>query len=250
MANPTGRGGIDSPDFIESATPHENPVQISLSELAIRLGWPHVFERTGNVLYHDNFEFGVGDWVVNGDVAGDIPCVASRGLMVSPYSVKLILQNGEFSFSYMRKRVAYPYLTTYGVEVSFLPTAEFGSFDFGFTVFTGEYRYPCYAAWDDVGHRWMLFTDAGGYVEVATYQIDAWDNPVWHPVKIVANMVTKRYCRLMYDAEDLALSDYGINEVADTTAPHMMIYIGAYQAGTRTGDIYVDNVLLTINEPE
>lgn len=249
MAKAIGRGGIDSPDFIETATPHQNPVQITLSELAIRLGWPHVFERTGNVLYYDNFDCGLGDWTKGGDIATDKPQCCTRALLASPYSARLTLQGGDAAFSYMRKRIAYPYLTTYGFELSFLPTAEFGMLDFGMVVYTGEYKYSAYGRYWDVGHNWWIFDDTGEYVEIATYSIDAWDVQVWHPVKVVFDFYNKRFARIMFDAEDYGLSDYGVFEVADTKTPHMEIYIGANQVGSRTGDVYIDNVLITINEP-
>lgn len=249
MAKPEGHGGIDYPDYIQATTPHSNPVQITLAELAIRLGFPQVFERTGNVLFYETFENGVSDWNPSGSPAQNKACLASRGLLNSPYSAKLGLDTTVSGFSTINKFLGYPYVTTFGFEMSFLADDQFGDLRVGLYVRTGVYRYSVWWSYSDVTYEWAVLTTGPVWQTVETYDIATYDHVSWHTVKIVADIPNEQYARLMFDTEDVGLSAIPLLRTDDTTKPYLALYIQNFIAGTRDVNIYVDNVILTINEP-
>lgn len=249
MAKATGHGGIDSPDFIQATTPHQNPVEITLSELAIRLGYPGVFERTGNVLHYDTFEYGLSTWSLVGDVSSHVPRLSCKGLLQSPYALKLPMAIATAAYSTARKRIAYPYITTYGLEISFLPMEAFGLLYFGATIYTGEYAYYCYMQYRDDESKLYIMNYQGVFVEVATYNIDAHFNPIWHPVKLVVDLVNERYARVMVDGLDLGLSTYPLYKSASAESAYILLYISNTESGGIRGTMHIDNFILTINEP-
>lgn len=249
MAKPQGHGGIDSPDFIQATTPHSNPVEITLSELAIRLGYPGVFERTGNVLHYDTFEYGLSTWSLSGDVSNHVPVLSCMGLLQSPYALKLPMAIATPAYSTARKRIAYPYITTYGFELSFLPMEDFGLLYCGIRIYTGTYAYHFYYKHTNPDGKWFIQNETGLFVEVATYGIDAHFNPIWHPVKLVVDLVNERYGRLMVDGLDVGLSSYGVFKSASAERPYMTIYISNEENGGVRGTMHIDNVIVTINEP-
>jgi len=249
MVKPTGKGGIDYPDFIQATTPHSNPVEITRAELAIRLGWPQVFERTGNVLYYESFGYGLSDWNVSSNIAANKPILASRGLLQSPYCARLTIDGTAAGYSDIAKHVGYPYITSFGFEFSFMPTKEFGELYFGILLYTGEKKYSIWARYSDATFIWSILDDTPAYIPVLTYDVGAWNTLVWHPVKMVVDLPNNRYARLMVDAQDVGLTQYVPKTDIDDTPPYLMMGIETFVVGTRKVNIYVDNVILTINEP-
>jgi hypothetical protein len=249
MAKPDGHGGRDYPDYIQGSTPHQNPIEITLAELAIRLGFPHVFERTGNVLFYETFEYGISDWFPSGSAAPNYPVLSSHGLLNSPYSCKLQIVASGAAYSQIAKDVAYPYLTTYGLELAFRPLDEFGYFMFGYQVYTGTHRYSVWCRYYDTDNKWYIYDETGAFQEIATYPIGTWDISVWHPVKVVVDLDNLRYTRFSYDANDLSLASYPLNVVASAVTPRLEIGITLGQVGVELSSVYVDNIILTINEP-
>lgn len=249
MARPTGHGGRDFPDYIQQSTPHENPVEITIAELAIRLGYPAVFERTGNLLYYETFEYGISDWFPLGSAADNYPVLAARGLLNSPYSCLLQINSGPAGYSQIAKNVAYPYLTTYGFELAFRPTDEFGRFMIGIQVYTGTYCHEMFARYDNTVNTWSIYTGVATWTVIATYPMGTSDISVWHPVKLVGDFDNLQYGRFSYDAEDVGLSSYALVSSASAVTPRLEIGATLSQVAAETAGTYVDNVILTMNEP-
>lgn len=249
MAKPTGSGGRDSPDFLQAATPHENPVEITLAELSVRLGFPHVFERTGNVLFYDRFSYGLSDWSLSHDIAANKPVLTSRGLLGSPYSARLVIAGGGSGYSYISRRIAYPYLTVYGTEFSFLPTTEFGQLMFGYQMYTGTRRYSVWIKYLDTTDKWYVYDENGAFVEFAEQGLGTWDIDAWHTAKVVVDMESLQYSRVMFDAQDYSLAAYGVEDLANVAAPRLELMFSVSQEGAETFNLHVDNVVMTINEP-
>lgn len=249
MAKPTGHGGIDSPDFLQATTPHANPVEITIAELAVRMGFPHVFERTGNVLFYDRFEYGISDWGLSHDIAANKPVLTSRGLLASPYSAALVIAGGAAGYSYISKRVAYPYLTVFGTEFSFLPTDEFGELLFGYQLYTGADRLSVWIKYNDVTDKWYVYNGVGAFVEFAEQGLGTWDIEAWHTAKVVVDMANLQYARVMIDAEDYSLADYAVEVVAVPAAPRLELVFSTTQLGALVYNLHIDNVIMTINEP-
>jgi len=249
MAKPTGHGGIDYPDFLQGTTPHENPIEITRAEHAIRMGYPQVFERTGNLLFIEGFENGLGDWNPNQSHAANAPQLATRGLMRSPYCVKLVIDPTPAGFSSIRKHLGYPYVTTFGLEYSFLADDSFGLLLWGIIIYTGEFKYTVWSSYSDVTHLWAVLDDVPAYQTVLDYDIGAWDHMSWHTVKVVADLVNEQYARMSVDKYDMGISQYVVRKQPDVTPPYIYLGIDTFIAGARVVNIYVDNVILTINEP-
>ncbi len=249
MAKPTGRGGIDYPDWLQATTPHSNPVEITLAELAVRLGFPHVFERTGNVLFYETFSYGLSDWNVTQSPAANKPLLSTRGLLNSPYSAKLVSDGTLHGYSIIRKDLGYPYLTVFGMEFSFQPSAAIGELYFGIIVYTGSVKHSIWVMYEDSTYKWYVLDNTPAYREVLTYDIGAWDHTNWHTAKIVADLTNERYIRLAIDNEDVGLTSYTPRQDNDTTAPYIYISVDSHTLGTRVYNLFVDNVILTINEP-
>lgn len=249
MALPQGHGGIDHPDWIQSTTPHSNPVNITLAELAIRLGFPQVFERTGNVLFYEGFEYGLSDWNPNQNKAANTPMLYSKGLLDSPYCVRLAIDGTPGSYSLIQKNLGYPYLTTFGMEFSFSPTTFMGTLNFGIIVYTGTIKHSIWVSYNDSVYTWSILDNTPAYKNVLTYDVGSWDHSSWHTAKVVADLVNERYARFMIDNEDVGISSYVPRQDADNTPAYIYLGIDTFILGTRVYNVYVDNIIFTINEP-
>ncbi|GAH29279.1 unnamed protein product, partial [marine sediment metagenome] len=90
-----------------------------LSELAVRLGSISQFDRRGDVIFQDSFEYGLGKWLLCGDKTGDEQILISKRSRSGGYCVKLTGGSEGSLYSAMYIHLAYPVLSKLGMECHF-----------------------------------------------------------------------------------------------------------------------------------
>lgn len=248
MTKPIGYGGRDYPDFHSPDMPHQSDVEISLTELAIRGGWNGVMERTGNVLYHENWHNGENDWYeVFVPGTGRIE-LTTDGSYMSAYAIALVSSVTDQQ-TYLGKEIAIPYLSTFGVEVSWLAKASFNWFMVSLSVYTGTRRLLGSLKYDLDNTR-LLYRDEDNNFQVIDnidVTIDAYTG--WHTLKLVADYASDSYTRCFFDLDDYALTDTLMHSSVDAREPTLRIGLTVGAAALADSRVLFDNVILTINEP-
>lgn len=203
-----------------------------LGELAARLGSIDTFDRRGDVIWMDDFECGLKAWRVFGGTAD-----LSRSRALSGcYSARLVDAS-------VTHEEPYPVLTPMGVEMTFSGLGSVTWVQFRMDLYDGANLSSAWVRWQSAGTLEIL-GPFGTWVQVAT-GVEFDDEPTrFDHWKLVVNWDAGRYERLLVNSTTYVLTSYGFYVSVDTSTPRLSIDVH-----TSGGTVYLDNVILTYNEP-
>ena len=72
---------------------------------------------------------------------------------------------------------------------------------------------------------------------------------MWHNLKLVCDVATKKYVRLILDDTEYDISAINVYSTSDNSLPNIYCYIGIENEGTGNYTVYYDGFILTNNEP-
>lgn len=219
-----------------------------LNEQAIRLGAANPWERNGDVVYFDDFENGVERWrtlleppvwssasSATGGFSCRFPLVAAndyRSILWNRYPPYL-MQNRycgvqmSFALGHVNDRI-HIYLGYNDRGRFHIMMIEFISRDTGYDIYYGT------------SHEIVV---GGPYLEE--------DPQIYHTVKLVGDFQTDHYVRMELDGTAIDLSQYEFYTVLGLgeTFNFSVINIEGRNTNLVTSDVFLDNLILTINEP-
>jgi hypothetical protein len=220
-----------------------------LDELAARLGSVVSFDRRGEAAWYDDFEHGLGRWTSNlggTGAAADLSLAYKRQGAVSAH-----LRAGYTSpyLSQISARVRLPNLSRCGLEASFAIVDVTGYITLALVVFTGSR-----VVWGSL--RWGINTktheylDESGVWQTLALNQTAWVGAYgWHTMKLVIDPVNEQYLRFIIDQTTYPAPDHTPYASVDTSPGQIAPSIANTGLAPAVRDIYVDNVILTQNEP-
>jgi hypothetical protein len=220
-----------------------------LDELAVRLGSPVSFDRRGDVLFWDGFEDGYGKWnlsAVGTNAAIDLSLASAHN---GACSLRMVPGSSGLRRALAQRVLGYPVLSAFGLEASFTLHANLQYFALNIYVYTGA------LVWQTLGRYDHTTGEAQIYVPPADWQtIHTLTNPIvdsrgYHTWKLVGDPATGLYVRSILDDEEVDISAYGLTSPVSATSPQLLAEAGAYSIAANTATVYLDDVILTQNEP-
>lgn len=220
-----------------------------LGEQAVRLRSPHLWDRRGDVLYITDFREGLGMFHEAAYGEGADVVLVTGFSRQGAYSVRL--RAGEDDTQEANLQLAFPVQdpSAAGLEFSFsvaqwtaLVTAEIRWYDrtneyIAIVIYDHEHTQLRY-------HR-DLVTEEVLDDDVALNECTRPE----HTLKLVVDMVTGLYARFMLDDQTYSVFDYPVYGQPDNRSPYLTFWITHYGVALHTPDCYIDNVIVTQNEP-
>lgn len=220
-----------------------------MGELAARLGSPVTFNREGNVLFLESFECGLGAWLTWTLGAGSSVEISATWSRIGAYCA--LLTNGAVTPNAARLRTSthYPVLGSIGSEFTL-------AFDDNI-----QYLYIYLDHYDgDVQHRFNLRYDhpnqvlaiytTTGYVTIADPIVLAtWGEYRFHDVKLVVDLATDSYVRLIINETEYNLAAYSAGTFASALGPYVDFWLSVTGNAGSVSHVYIDDVIITQNEP-
>ncbi len=221
-----------------------------LSELAVRLGSEVFFDRRGDVIFIDNFEGGVGRWITSNPEEPDSVLLTSEISRSGGYSVKLTGISPGLESASMYARIPYPVLSKWGFELHIAMGSEIDYLLFYLTKYTGTHFKTGHIKYDRTNQKLQRKVSLTDYEDIVSpfklYQ----SRILFHVFKLVIDLETDKFHRLIVNEKTYDLSAHDIYSHVDTvTSPHVAIGIEVYSHDGDKDYIYVDNVIVTQNEP-
>jgi len=220
-----------------------------MAELAARLGSVDVFDRSGNVIYLDTFSQGKPQWADATYGSGAAVSLTTERAASPPFSVKMTTGQDEEQAAVISLEIAYHHLCKMGLEYSITHHVDQVNHVMHFYHRDGTTRY-LYRILFDVSNGKIYVTHSDGaykkFAEGLNLKSDAF---VFNQVKLVVDTENNQYTRLTFNDETWLLDDYAPLATAESSVPYIeaLIQIGG-PAGSNL-DHYVDNVIITQNEP-
>jgi hypothetical protein len=220
-----------------------------LGELAVRLGSIVRFDRRGDVVFLENFQYGIGRWAPVAIGTGAAVATVTDRFMSAGYSMRVTSPSDALFWTAANLTLPYPYLSKFGFEVGVC----FGSvFDYlvlllsvydGTNQHRGEIRYYYTDSElrlvDQDNSELVLGTNLDLFTGVRAFNV----------FKLICDLDAKEFTRLQINEKLYDLSAYPLREVASSTSPRVLCQIMLYGLSDENDDVYVDNVIVTQNEP-
>jgi hypothetical protein len=222
---------------------------IDNSEVAARLKSCDVFDRRGKVIWIDDFEDPILRWLGVTSGVG-----ASVGLNTTysksgVQSAKCVTGDAVGNYAGINKWLVYPQLSSLGFEISFTYPAAIDYIELHMKIYSTTGYYMPVITMSNTDTCLYYLNDAG--VNVEFHPVIALDGTAgcFNTAKLVVDATTGYYKRYIQNNLEWDLSAIPMRWVASVGFPHYFYYWRIYTGAAANKTAYVDDAILTIDEP-
>lgn len=220
-----------------------------LAELAARLGSPVTFDRRGDVIFMETFEEAtLNKW--QAALYGSGSSVTLSTLRARFGALSALLTAGPVADS--RAALVYysPYgvMSAFGLEAAISRNVIMKSLTFYIDLYDGVNVTSCALRWSFQGSELSYMKENGAWVSLGTVYLSTEPN-VFHVFKLVVNGVSNEYARAVVNNQAFYLGGIAARVSASAILPVLFFDIDLRGDDGPESEVWVDNVIVTQNEP-
>lgn len=220
-----------------------------LAELAARLGSIVTFDRRGDVIHMETWQFGTARWTLTGSGPRASTSLDHTAFLSQATSLLLTGGTGRDGYASAISRIAYPGQLRMGIEASFTTNDETHYIRLGIRLWNGTILYEpatrVYPNADEIGYE----DDDTTYQKAADIPPTYHDANMFHTAKFVFDLSTGEYARVLYNNIEVDLTGYAFKSSASATGAHIEISLYAYSLDGLNALARIDNIIITQDEP-
>ncbi len=239
-------GAPDDSDVVKTGVVHRLD---DLAEAVARRGSPNVWDRRGDVLFLTDFREGLGPFhtAFSGD-GGGIALVTGHSRQ-GAYSIRLRAGSDDDHYAYLHLAFPFQDPSPVGLEFSFSVAEWTEHVRAEIVWYDGTNERVGLVAYNHTAHQLWYWIHPGEWAFLErTITLNECLRPE-HTLKLVVDMATGEYARFMLDDRTYAVFKYPVHVVPDTRAPYWYFAIWQFGVAGHNPDCYIDNVIVTQNEP-
>lgn len=222
---------------------------IDEAELAARLGSINYFDRRGNIIFMDDFENTPIKWVTSTSGAGAAVALSTVTARSGSSSIKLTSGTTISKFAGIYKRLILPPNKKIGYEFSFVLSDNIDHIDFYVWVQSLTKIHKYWVRLDPIAKTVALLQSGGLYPVVGSFNELYVEDTTFHTVKLIVDEETGYFKTLIIDDTVFDLSSYAAVTVNVANPCNVYLTINLVGDGVANGYLYVDDVIVTQNEP-
>lgn len=220
-----------------------------MAELAARMGSIDTFDRRGDVVHLEDFEAGGKRYLYySGGVTSD-PVTSVATAKTGAISAKMTTQAEPPYYCTLHAYHPLPRLTGIGFEAAFTLEADHHFVKISLDHYNGADDYYAEVRYDLVDKALYVRHSDGALKTIASGLALFPYYKAWHVIKLVADYKTGKYQRVILDDKQYDLSAYSLYRVGATALVYLLNSIDFYAPGETQLVSYVDDVIITQNEP-
>jgi hypothetical protein len=238
------------PDWELSAGQKTTYRWADLDELAARLGSPVSYDRRGDMMFSDSFEDGTQKWSLAYGGAGAYCGLSRRSARSGTYSLRMQpgnLAGGGDANAF--RPFPYPVLSAFGLELSFTLHNNLANQELDLWVYTGALVYLMQARLLMAGPAVQIYIPPANWQTVLVPSSTIVSAYAYHTLKMVADPVSGKYVRVLFDGLAANLAPYTIPTAVSVVNAQLIANFRATSINVNVATIYADDVILTQNEP-
>ena len=220
-----------------------------LGEQAVRLGSPHLWDRRGDALYLTDFRDGLGACQIWGNGTGHEEALNTGAARQSAYDVRLRAGSDGQQRAWIQLAMPFQNPSCVGLEFSFSVAPKTWSVDAHIGWYNGTDLYEAIGGYDHTISKAEWLVHPGVWLNPPDALVRHECIRAEHTMKLVVDMTTNQYVRLMIDEKSYDLRSLNPVRTASVFPPYWYFFIYAYGVATFNPDIFIDNVIVTQNEP-
>jgi len=234
---------------IDSTDAWGRMLSIGNAELAIRLGSPVAYDRRGQVILAEDFEKGWNRWTQWLQGVGSAAALDPTTSATGGYCAKLTAGTTLGKFAYLLYRRGILPVGRVGVEFSFAVPGTVERVFISILLDTGVHYYEAKFWWVQVGDDLQINDADAGMTSVGTAKLADANKQRFNTLKGVVDLTTDQYVRLLFNQQEIDISDYAIHPGGAGARPRITIEVGVYGTGGADEIAYIDDIILTLAEP-
>ena len=220
-----------------------------MAELAARLGSISTFDRRGNVIFMDGFESGLAQWALGGSGTNNAVTQCSEFARNGAFCAKLRGGSSLGLYASMVKKLPYPVIGKLGLEASFDGNTDFNYFEVRFQLYDGTTLHTAKLRFTYSTGAMAYYDSNADMIDLVTGLYLASSGELFSTVKLVVDFENEAYERVLFNSDTYDVSGIAYFEEASAADPQIRITLIVINETGNPGLIYVDDVILTQNEP-
>jgi hypothetical protein len=218
-------------------------------EAAARQGSIDIFDRRGNVFFLDGFEEGLAKWETGGSGTGHKEEISATYAENGALSCRLRAGSSNSHFAYIWRNVYTPSNKQVGIEVWYKPVSQYESLGVVLEYYDGTLEHDAAVRLNFSTSKIEYRDDLAAWVELDDLISYPATGVPFYPLKLVVDFDTDLYKRLIHADAEYPMASLQFYTTADARAPSMTVTISHVGVNGQNGELYVENVILTQNEP-
>ena len=219
------------------------------SDLAARLGSPVNWDWRGSVIYTHDFSMGKGPVFTSLSGTGAAAAIDPTYGGYGGYALKLTGGSDATRFSRFGLSIGTNPSDRIGGAVRFSIADNTGYVELRLHAYVGATSPWAYVRLDVANGQIQLYNSVGSWVNVGAVTVNK-EAFTYSWFKLVVNQTTKMYERVLYNKTEVDISAYGCPIVETTDDGSMLFCLFNYSRSGQNDVVYVDQIILTVNEPE
>lgn len=239
---------LDQPDNYPWMPGSERSVLADLGELAVRLGSPVVWSRSGEVIWYETFSHGLATFrftaTGNSTAKPDVDYTLYGG-----FCLKLTADAASFPQCILDRMFTPTDVGRWGLEVAIAFFDDYDSFWFNFIRFDATNKHQAGIKLDQDASELQYRDDANAWQKITTLPETQFGLGAYHFIKLVADYDDDLYSHVIFQNTRYDLSDYGLYVATNSAGPYNAIEMVFQGRDGETDVARLGLVILTSNEP-
>jgi hypothetical protein len=219
-----------------------------MAELAVRLGSPVSFDRSGSASWYDDFATGLSKWTTNSDDPGTSIVTQADMSNTGAFCVKLTTAAVLLTEALLYRYAAPPRIGTFGLTIAFASILGGGTLAFEVRRILDDVAHYMKVSIQPSTGNVYIDTNDSGQVLVATIGSIVDARATYHYLKIVVDFDTDKYVRLILDTNRYDLSDHDMLTVAAIAPDSYQTEIALRGGAFASNEVLIDSVIYTYDE--
>ena len=226
-----------------------NAISMGNAELAVRLGYPGGYDDRGRTLFTDSFEEGLVRGFGGGAGTGAAYKVSSTSSRMRGLALKLTAGSNSLRLASYGYFLPYPTLSKVGLQCAFTVEANTEYFRVAFWFYDGTHLNYATIRYDHVNQKVQYYDSAGAWQDLITSINLVGGAVAYHYLKMVIDLATMKYHRVSVDGYSWVAGNLSLQVTTDPSTTQFFCKLFHYGAAATNAVSYVDNVIITQNEP-
>jgi hypothetical protein len=239
----------DLPDYTRQVTIRYEGGFIGLEELAVRLGFPGVWDLRGNIVLMEDFESELTEWTDLSSGGTSSAIRSSRHKFSGDWSVKLYTDNIASAGAQLWRYFQHPGLVKYGLFARFAWDWDCQLIGLHADFTETDKAYDCYVEYDYGAGTLTVIRGDGGSGVVATDLYLAADRYIWIPILVTFDLATGYYDKLYFADREYDISTFPLDTSTGGIYPYASITVYTERNASGSFTVYVDDIIIAKSVP-